>query len=69
MPLFAVKGMTVWNIQSIDRATVRHWYESRITKELLSNELVLLEMIFTRDGSFQVRLLCIFEVTLFRSYL
>jgi hypothetical protein len=29
-------------------------YESKITEELLSTVLVLLELIFTRDGSFEV---------------
>ena len=33
---------------------VHKWFDSTITDELLSKVLVLLELIFIRDGSFEV---------------
>ena len=52
--LIFCKRYGVLNVQSIGRATVRHWHESKVTEELLSKVLVLLELIFIRDGSFEV---------------
>jgi len=48
------KRYGVYNINKFDNSTVRHWYESSISEELRSNVLLLLEMIFVRDGSFYV---------------
>jgi hypothetical protein len=44
----------VFNIQSIDRFTVRHWNNGKVTEELSNGVLVLLEFIFIRYGYFQV---------------
>jgi len=44
----------LFNIRNFDRFTVRHWFEGAVTEELLSDVLVLLELIFIRDGSFNV---------------
>jgi len=35
----------------------RHWYEINISEELRSNVLLLLAMIFVRDGSYYVSIL------------
>jgi len=43
------------DIRNFDRFTVRHWFEGTVTEELLSDVLVLLELIFIRDGSFDVK--------------
>ena len=48
--LFGYTSKTVW----MSFFKLKHWYESKITEELLSNVLVLLEFIFTRDFSFEV---------------
>jgi len=42
------------NIRNFDRFTLRRWFEGTVTEELLSDVLVLLELIFIRDGSFDV---------------
>ena len=42
------------SIHNFDKFTVRHWFEGTVTEELLSDVLVLLELIFVRDGSFDV---------------
>ena len=42
------------DIQRVNSNTVYNWFRSTITDELLSKVLVLLELIFTRDGSFEV---------------
>jgi len=42
------------NIRNFDSFTVQHWIEGTLTEELLSDVLVLLELIFIRDGSFDV---------------
>jgi len=49
------KRYDVYNINKFDNySTVQHWYESSISEELKSNVLLLLEIIFFRDGSFFV---------------
>jgi hypothetical protein len=48
------KRYGTFRIESINRSIVRHWYEGEVTEELLSKVLVLLELIFVRDGSFEV---------------
>jgi len=48
------KRYDVYNINKFDNSIVQHWYESSISEELRSNVLLLLEMIFVRDGSFYV---------------
>ena len=52
--LTCCKRYGTFNIEGINRSTVRHWYESEVTEELLNIVLVLLELIFIRDGSFEV---------------
>ena len=54
--IYCCKRYGVLNIESIDRATVRHWYESKIVEELMSRPyvIILLELIFIRDGSYKV---------------
>ena len=42
------------DIRNFDRFTVRHWFEGTVTEELLNDVLVLLELIFIRDSSFEV---------------
>jgi len=41
-------------INKFDNSTVQHWNESSISEELRSNVLLLLKMIFVKDGSFYV---------------
>jgi len=48
------KRYGAYNINKFDNSTVRHWNESNISEELRSNVLLLLEMIFVRDGFFYV---------------
>jgi len=48
------KRYSVYNIIKFDNSTVRHWYESNISEELRSTVLLLLDMIFVRNGSFYV---------------
>jgi len=48
------KRYGVYNINKFDNSTVRSWYESIISEELRSNVLLLLEMIFVRDGPLYV---------------
>jgi len=47
-------GYSLVNIRNFDRFTVRHWFEGTVTEELLSDVLVLLKLIFIRNGSFDV---------------
>jgi hypothetical protein len=42
------------DIQKVNGNMVHKWFDSTITDELLSKVLVLLELIFIRDGSFEV---------------
>ena len=42
------------DIQRVNGNMVLKWFDSTITDELLSKVLVLLELIFIRDGSFEV---------------
>ena len=42
------------DIQRVNGNMVHKWFDSTITDELLSKVLVLLELIFIRDGSFEV---------------
>ena len=41
-------------IQRVNSNTVQNWFNHTITAELMSKVLVLLELIFIRDGSFEV---------------
>ena len=42
------------DIQRVNGNMVHKWFDSTITDELLSKLLVLLKLIFIRDGSFEV---------------
>jgi hypothetical protein len=48
------KRYNVDKIVRVDRATVQRWYEGNISEELMSKVILLLELIFVRDGSFDV---------------
>lgn len=52
--LICCKKYNASDIQSINSNTVHKWFNSTITDELLSKVLVILELIFIRDGSFEV---------------
>ena len=52
--LICCKKYNASDIQSINSNMVHKWFNSTITDELLSKVLVLLELIFIRDGSFEV---------------
>ena len=41
-------------IQRVNSITVQNWFNRSITAELMSKVFVLLELIFIRDGSFEV---------------
>ena len=44
----------VSDIQRVNNNPVNNWFNSTITDELLCEVVVLLELIFIRDGSFEV---------------
>jgi len=52
--LICCKKYGVFKIQKVNSTTVQNWFNCTITEELLSKVLVLLELIFIRDGSFEV---------------
>ena len=52
--LISCKQYHASDIQRVNSYTAHNWFRSTITDELLSKVLVLLELIFTRDGSFEV---------------
>jgi hypothetical protein len=52
--LICSKKYLALDIERVNGNMVHKWFDSTITDELLSKVLVLLELIFIRDGSFEV---------------
>ena len=44
----------VFSIQKVNNTKIRDWYNSTITEAFLNEILVLMELIFIRDGSFDI---------------
>ena len=48
------KRYDVFIIQRVNSTTIRNWYSSTIAEAFLNEVLVLMELIFIRDGSFDI---------------
>ena len=48
------KKYDVLNIQMVSSTRIRNWHNSTITNAFLNEVLVLMELIFIRDGSFDI---------------